>query len=173
MSITENENFESLWTDFATLVKGKLISTSAKQKLSTPLANLILSNVASSWDSDYEIRGKWLNSLKVIDPKRSELIGEVLLNDMHFDEIETKGEIPSYYNYIIPAAGACVGIAISMYLDCSKFIQTISTIVPAVLLYPAISTFRKRANETRNEELVEVYIAQLEKYKNSIIAILS
>lgn len=35
MNTTEKEKFESLWTDFIALVKGKLISTAAKQKLST------------------------------------------------------------------------------------------------------------------------------------------
>ena len=42
MYSTEKEKFESLWADFIALVKGKLISTAAKQNLSTPLANLIL-----------------------------------------------------------------------------------------------------------------------------------
>lgn len=173
MNTTEKEKFESLWTDFIALVKGKLISIVAKQKLSTPLANLILSDAASSWNSDYEISGKWLSSLKGIAPQKAELVGEVLLKDMHFEEMDIKGELPTYYNYVIPAVGACAGYAISMYLDYGKLVQAASTIIPAVLLYPAVTTFRNRMNESNIDKCIEGYIAQLEKYKNSVISVLS
>lgn len=173
MNTTEKEKFESLWADFIALVKGKLISTAAKQKLSTPLANLILSDAASSWNSEYEINGKWLSNFKGVDSKRAELVGDILLNDMRFTEIETKGELPTYYNYVIPAVGAFAGCAISMYLGYGKLVQAASTIIPAVLLYPAVTTFRNRMNEINKDKCVEDYIAQLEKYKNSVISVLS
>lgn len=172
MNTTEKEKFESLWTDFIARVRGKLISTAAKQKLSTPLANLILSYAATSWNSDYEINGKWLSNLKEADPKKAELVNEVLLSDMHFDEMDTKGELPTYYNYVIPAVGACAGCAISMYLDYGKIVQAASTIIPAVLLYPAVNTFRNRMYEANKDKCIEDYIAQLEKYRNSVISIL-
>lgn len=173
MNTTEKEKFESLWTDFIALVKGKLISTAAKQKLSTPLANLILSDAASSWNSDYEINGRWLSGLKRVDSKKAELVGEILLNDMRFTGMNTKRELPNYYNYIIPTVGACTGCAISMYLDYGKLVQAASTIIPAVLLYPAVTAFRNRMNETNKDKCIEDYIAQLEKYKNSVISVLS
>lgn len=173
MNTTEKEKFESLWTDFIALVKGKLISTAAKQKLSTPLANLILSDAASSWNSDYEINGKWLSNLKGVDPKKAELVEDILLKDIHFGEMDTKRELPSYYNYVIPAIGACAGCAISMYLDYGKLVQAASTIIPAVLLYPAVNTFRNRLNEINKDKCIEGYIAQLEKYKNSVVSVLS
>ena len=172
MNTTEKEKFESLWTDFMALVKGMLINTIAKQKLSTPLANLILSDAASSWNSEYEINGKWLSNLKNVDSKKAELVSEILLNDMRFTEIDIQAELPMYCNYVIPAAGACIGCAISMYLDYSKMVQAASTIIPAVLLYPAVTTFRKRMNETNKDKCIEEYIAQLEKYKNSVISVL-
>ena len=173
MNITEKEKFESLWTDFIDLVKGKLISTAAKQKLSAPLANLILSDAASSWNSEYEINGKWLTNLKGVDSKKAEIVGEILLNDMCFTEVDTKEELPTYYNYVIPAVGACAGCAISMYLGYGKLVQAASTIIPAVLLYPAVTTFRNRMNETNIDKCIEDYIAQLEKYKNSVTSVLS
>lgn len=173
MNITEKEKFESLWKDFIALVMGKLMNTVAKQKLSTPLANLILSDAASSWNSDYELNGKWLSNLKEIDPPKAELVREILLNDMRFVEIETKGELPAYYNYVIPAVGAGAGCAISMYLGYGKLVQVASTVIPAVLLYLAVTMFRRRTDEINKEKCVEDYIAQLEKYKNSVMSILS
>lgn len=173
MNTTEKEKFESLWTNFIALVKGKLISTVAKQRLSTALANWILSDAASSWNSDYEINGRWLSNLKGVDSKKAELVGEILLNVICFTEVDTKGELPNYYNYVIPVVGACTGCAISMYLGYGKLIQAASTIIPAVLLYPAVTTFRYRMSETNKDKCIEGYIAQLEKYKNSVISVLS
>lgn len=173
MNTTEKEKFESLWANFIALIKGKLISTVAKQRLSTPLANLVLSDAVSSWNSEYEINGKWLSNLREVNPKKAELVGEILLNDMRFIEIDTKGELPTYYNYVIPAMGACAGCAISMYLGYGKLVQAASTIIPAVLLFPAVTTFRNRMNEVNKDKCIEDYIAQLEKYKKSIISILS
>lgn len=173
MNTTEKEKFESLWINFIALVKGKLISTIAKQRLSTPLANLVLSDAALSWNSEYEINGKWLSNLKEVAPKKAELVREILLNDMRFIEIDTKGELPTYYNYVIPAMGACAGCAISMYLGHGKLVQAASTVIPAVLLYPAVTMFRNRMNEINMDKCVEDYIAQLEKYKISVISVLS
>ena len=173
MNTTEKEKFESLWNDFIALVKGKLISTAAKQKLSTPLANLILSDAASSWNSEYEINGKWLSNLKGVDSKKAEMVGEILLNDMRFTEIDIKGELPTYYNYVVPAVGACTGYAISMLLGSGKLVQAASTIIPALLLYPAVKTFRNKKEEANKDSIIESYIKQLEKYKNSVASILS
>ena len=173
MNTTDKDRFESLWGDFIALVKGKLISTAAKQKLSTPLANLILSDAASSWNSEYDINGKWLSDLKKTNPKEAEMVREILLDDIHFEEMDVKGELPLYYNYVIPAVGACAGCAISMYLGYGKLIQAASTVIPAALLYPAVNTFRNRMKETNKDKCIEGYIAQLEKYKNSVMSVLS
>lgn len=64
MNNTNKDKFESLWIDFVTLVKGKLITTAKKQTLSTALANLILSEAAAAWSSDYEINGRWIMELE-------------------------------------------------------------------------------------------------------------
>lgn len=111
--------------------------------------------------------------MKEVDSKKAELVGEILLNDMCFTDMETKGELPTYYNYVIPAVGACAGCAISMYLGYGRWVQAASTIIPAVLLYPAVTMFRNRMNETNKDKCVEGYIAQLEKYKNSVVSVLS
>ena len=173
MNTTEKDKFESLWANFIALVKGKLISTAAKQKLSYPLAKLILTEAALSWSSDYELNGKWLDNLKKTSPEKAALVSDVLLNDMSFTEMETTGELSPYYNLIIPAIGAGAGYAVSAYLGWSRIYQAVSTIAPAVMLYPAVNMWRKTKNETSKERTIEGYIQQLDKYKNSIVSILS
>lgn len=173
MNTTEKEKFEALWADFLALVRGKLITTANKQNLSTPLANLILSDAASSWGSEYERNGKWLNQFKETEPEKAQLVCDVLLRDMAFADIEEKNDLPDFYNYAIPAVGACIGLAMSMYAGCGKLIQAISTIAPAALLYPAVKTFRNSMHTANQEKNIDSYMLQLEKYKNSIVSILS
>lgn len=169
----QQEKFEHLWSDFIALVKGKLLTTASKQTLSISLANLILTDAASSWGSDYEINGRWVKDIKMQDPQKAELILEILLNDLKFSDVRIKGTLPDYYNYLIPTIGAFVGYAAGSYWDFSKLWQAVSTIVPAVLLYPAVKSYRNNQQLSNNEYLVNQYIEQLIKYKNSIISILS
>lgn len=173
MNNTDKERFESLWNDFVVLVKGKLINTSNNQRLSTSLANLILRDAASIWDSEYEICGKWMSQLYECDPQKAKLIREIILNDMKFSEITEKKEMSNQYNIIIPTIGAIVGLGISYFAGAGKWIQTISTIAPAVLLYPAAKTFSKQQTDINRKKTIEELIGQLDKYKNSILSVLS
>lgn len=173
MDNTDKEKFDSLWSDFIALVKGKLINTANEQKLSIPLANLILSDSASIWFSDYEINGKWLSSFAEREPQKAELIQDILMNDMKFINIEMKKELSDGIYYLIPAIGAIAGLGISYFSGASKIVQAISTIAPAVLLYPAVKKYGKQKEESNKEKNLAALIQQLNKYYNGIMSILS
>jgi len=173
MDNTDKEKFESLWNDFIILVKGKLITTSNTQRLSTPLANLILSDAASAWGSEYELSGKWLSQFAEKDPQKAELIRDIVMNDMKFSDISEKKEISNQYNIIIPAIGAIAGLGISFFAGATKLVQAISTIAPAVLLYPAVKSFGKQQNEINKKNTIDELMVQLDKYNNSILSVLS
>lgn len=173
MNNTNKDKFESLWIDFVTLVKGKLITTAKKQTLSTALANLILSEAAAAWSSDYEINGRWIMELEKEDMSKCELIKEVLTKDMKFSEIIIKKELPDYYNYLVPTIGAGVGYASSCLLDFGKIAQIVSVIAPAIMLYPAVKMFRQNQIENNIAQNVNSYLEQLVKYRDSVLAILS
>ena len=173
MNNTNKDKFESLWIDFVTLVKGKLITTAKKQTLSTALANLILSEAAAAWSSDYEINGRWIMELEKEDMSKCELIKEVLTKDMKFSEIIMKKELPDYYNYLVPTIGAGVGYASSYLLDFGKIAQIVSIIAPAIMLYPAVKMFRQNQIENNIAQNVNSYLEQLAKYRDSVLAILS
>lgn len=172
MENTEREKFESLWKDFLTLVKGKLISTAQKQSLSTPLANLILTDAAGSWDDEYSLYGRWLHQFSIDAPEKSSLIREIV-RDMKFSEIEKKIILPSYCDYIIPGAGAIAGYVVSHCLSFGKLAQAATILIPAILLYPAVKMFRNNQEEIYKDKAINSYISQLEKYKNSILSVLS
>lgn len=173
MNHTEKEKFESLWNDFLTLTKGKLMRTINKHSLSTPLANLILSETAGVWGVEYEVYGRWLKNLRENNSSKAKLISNILFNDMRFTEVKPRKEIPSYCKFIIPVIGAFAGYAITHHFEYSKLTQTISFITPAVLLYPIVQNFRKNQIEKNKEKLISQYLEQLEKFKNSILSILS
>lgn len=173
MGNTEKEKFESLWNDFSTLVKGKLITTAQKQTLSVPLAKLILTDAAGLWNDEYSMYGRWLQQLSQNDFERANLIKDILFKDMTFVDVDSKKMLPDYCNYLIPGLGACAGYALGRYFDFGKIGQIASVIIPAILLYPAVKMFRNNQAEVAIEKTVNAYMEQLEKYKNSVLSVLS
>ena len=173
MNITEKEKFQSQWTDFIALFKGKLIEASNKQTLSVNIARLILSDAASSWFSEYEISGRWLQRYAQEEPQKAELIRSILENDMTLQEIDKKSELPMYCDIILPLATAGIGLAASYYLGYGKLVQACSTVIPGSLMYPAVKRFRNTQIKNNKQYAIDQYVSQLEKYYNSIISILS
>ena len=182
---TEKEKFESLWNDFSTLVKGKLITTAQKQSLTTPLAKLILSDAAGAWRDEYSTYGRWLQQLAKNESSKFELIKDVLINDMRFNDVELPSVLPNYCDYLVPTISAltyvcfltafcaCAGYAISKFWELGTIANAAFVIVPALLTYPAVKQYRKTQTETAVSKTIDSYMNQLEKFKNSILAILS
>lgn len=173
MENTEKEKFEILWDDFTTLVKGKLITTATKQTLSAPLAKLILSDAAGSWGDEYSTYGRWLQLFSQKESSKAELIREVLLKDLRFTEISSPNILPDYCNYLIPGLGALAGYTTSVYFDMGRISQVATVLLPAVLLYPAVKKFRTNQSKMAIDKTIDAYMEQLEKYKNSVLSILS
>lgn len=173
MANTDKEKFETLWSDFSTLVKGKLITTAQKQKLSTPLAKLILADAAGTWSDEYSMYGRWLLQLSQTEAAKAGLVKEVLLKDMNFTEIDEARVLADYYNYLVPSISACAGLAVSRILSLGLLADVALVVLPAVLSYPAVKRFRKSQEDAAIDKAVTSYMGQLEKYKNSVLAILS
>ena len=173
MEMTDTVQFENHWSSFIALVKGKLMKAADKQTLSAALANLILTEAAYSWKSEYDLNGKWLAGLKEKDPEKGERIDEILFVDMKFSEIKIGQPLPRWYNIVIPAAGACAGLAISSHMDAAKWVQWTSTLLPAALLYSAVNTYRKNQGDSTKDKVVADYIGQLDKFKLGILSLLA
>ena len=173
METTDTIQFETHWTSFIAMVKGKLINAADKQPLSTALANLILTDAAFSWESVYDLNGKWLDGLKEREPEKGEKIDEILFTEMKFSEIKIVQPLPRWYNLVIPAIGAFAGLVISSHYEVAKWVQWTSTLVPAALLYSAVNTFRKNRSNTAKDKTVAGYISQLDKYKQDILSLLA
>ena len=173
MRNTEKEKFETLWSDFSTLVKGKLLTTAQKQTLSTPLAKLILTDAAGTWSDEYSMCGRWLHQLSQADSAKAELVKDILLRDMCFTEVGQVRVLPDYYNYLVPSISACAGYAVSRFLELGLIGDTALAILPAVMSYPAVKQYRKNQANVAIGKTIASYMEQLEKYKNSVLSILS
>lgn len=166
-------DFEKYWDKFTTKLRGMLMNQSQKQTLTYSIASIILSDAAVSWSLSYDECGIWLIKYTEGNPEKGELISQVLTGDMKFKEIPPKKDIPESANIITPLVGAILGGGIAHILDANVFVQIASAIVPAALLYPAIKSVGNMVTENNKDGIIDEYMAQLEKYKKSVIVILS
>lgn len=174
MNTTDLEKFESLWDDFMARVKGRLTQTAGKQSVTPQLASLILSEAASSWQSDYEAAGVWLRRLTETDPDRARLVSDVLLKDMHFDEVPTPpARLPVWSTILFPLIGAGAALAATQLLGCSKQLQVIITVAAGFSVLAVVDFMRNPIFQERREKHIASLLEQLWKYKHSVISILS
>ena len=134
MENTEKEKFETLWVDFCTLVKGKMITAAQKQTLSSPLAKLILTDAAGVWSDEYSMYGRWLQQLSQTDSAKADLIKGILLKDMSFIDVEQVKVLPDYCDYLVPTLSACVGFAVSRFFNLS-LLFLLSLVLHSFYLY--------------------------------------
>lgn len=166
------DSFENVWDGFIVKFKGKLLKQSNNGNLNYSEVNLVFKDMVLSWSIKTDIEGKWLMDYAVLNPKKGELIKKILAEDMTIKEI-AKTKIPEFLKYVVPFFGAAAGLGISSVCDASIAVKAISTIAPAVVLYPSANTVLNALKIRNNEKLIEEYISQLDKYKQSIISIIS
>lgn len=166
------ELFEKYWEQFLTRVKGRMMKQAKKQEMTYPLLNLLLSDISLSWDSNVEESGRWLGQYCEKNPQKGGMIRQILLEDMEFSEILGNEKGSDAMNYIVSAAGAATGYCISSALHAGKVAKTISTVVPALLLYPSAKAVGENTKNRNQKEYMEEYISQLEKYKKGVLSVL-
>ena len=165
--------FESYWDRFTDRLRGTLMNESKKQTISYSVASILLSDALMSWSLSYDDCGAWLLRLKSEDPRKGELVSRILSNDIKFTEIEPKKVMPPAAKVLAPAAGAALGFGISHALGAGILVQIISTVLPAALIYPATNSVGNMMAENNKSAIIDDYMAQLDKYKKSVISVLS
>lgn len=171
MQNTRKEEFETLWKDFLTVMKGRLIKAAASQRLSVSLANLLLGDVLTSWESETDGKGRWLYAMIEADGERGILVRDTL-RDIRFAKVDAGKPFSPALDVIVPLGGAAAGLAVSWMLGCGRWVQAVSAAVPGILLMPAMKTLRKQKLETMRETAIRLYMEQLDKYHDSILPML-
>lgn len=172
MKNNDIEVFEKQWEQFMTRIQGRIMHYAQTQELSYSLMKLILKDVSNSWDSDLDGNGRWLKQYCRQNPQKGELIRRILLEDMGFTEVSKDKDNWGMLVHAVPVAGAAAGFGLSSVLGAGPVIKTVSTIAPALLLYPAARGFGGSVKDRRTEEYIDKYLLQLDKYKKSVTSIL-
>lgn len=167
------EEFLNFWGEFIIQVKGKLLTCFSRQNLMLSIVNLTLAEAATTWGSDLTLPGRWLASLRQDYPEQGALVWDVLLKDLTFTEELKDGAPPAWIETAVPAAGALVGFVGTAAFGLPLLYKAAALIVPAALLYPITKGYRSARVQIGKEKVIEGYLAQLDKYEKSIVAILS
>lgn len=165
--------FEKSWQGFEKRLRMKLLKKAESSLLTRSVANLLLNDEASIWGTEYDEAGIWLRNIEGEDPDKGRLIRRILTEDMSLNDIEQKKEISQLLEYAVPLAGAAAGLALSSCFNAPLWAKCVSTAAPAVLMYPAVKAVRQADHEKAAEETVNAYMEQLEKYRASVISVIS
>lgn len=172
MDTTQLDKFKELWNDFASGFRGKLISESSRGTLKYSDVKLDLAEAAESWNSEYSIPGRWLYKLIADDPKRGELVRDILTNDLTVSEVAANGHNVEWVNVAAPAGLGAVGYTVAAIAHWGTVATLCSTIIPAVVAFPVAKAFTSAHNNKANDRLVEAYMEQLDKCRDAVEAAL-
>lgn len=166
------DNFSSLWDSFITSFKGILLSESKNQTISLEVAQAALNEASSSWFSEYTINGRWLYKLRQDCPARGELIKEIIAKDMVLAPIESNSSPNPGLKYIASIGTGVVGYGISQLAHFSTLGTLCTTLIPMAAAYPITESMLNSKKERASLLLINAYVMQLSKYRESIISAL-
>lgn len=170
---THRDRFEKLWDKFFARLKGKILREADKQELTYPLMKLILTDAKSDWMSEYDEGGRWLRDYMNENPAKGRLVYDILTDNMSFCEVAKKSDSMGLVSLVAPLAGAALGFGISSIFNAGVVVKIISTVVPAGLIFGTTKAMEPKFKNKRKQEHMEAYFNQLEKYKLSVISVLS
>lgn len=168
----DKENFERLWDKFYVALKGRIMKKAKNQELTYPLMKLILTDAKSDWETEYEECGRWLRKYMEENPAKGRIVCDIL-TDMTFREVEKKPDSLGMAGLVAPLAGAALGFGISSLFGAGIVIKIVSAVVPAGLIFGTTKVIEPKMKDRSMQGLVEGYLSQLEKYKNSVLSVLS
>lgn len=169
---TLTTKFQELWQDFISSFKGKLITESHKYTIRFPMVKMALSEAVSTWTSEYTINGRWLYKLIQEYPEKGCLVKEIITKDIVLEEIKSKGTNSDSLKYIVPLGAGAVGYGIAHWAELATIGTACATLAPMAIAYPIVKIFISNQNEKAQDNLINGYVNQLNKYKESILSTL-
>lgn len=169
---TLTTKFQELWQDFISSFKGSLITESRKHAVQFPVAKMALSEAISTWTSKYTINGRWLYKLIQENPEKGGLVKEIITKDIALEEIKSASTNYDSLKYIIPLGAGAVGYGIARLTGLATLGTACATIAPMVIAYPIAKTYLSNQNEKARINLINGYVNQLNKHKESIMSAL-
>ena len=172
MSRTYYEQFENLWEIFISKFKGSLTVDFKNQKISYPLLKIALNDAKSSWESRYDEAGVWMANLMEEHPEKGNLVRKILTEDMKFTEFPEKKPLPPYIGSAAGLAGGAAGYFIAQIFTNNWILKGVASAVPFAMIVGAVKVMEKKSASACEQKMINDYIAQLDKYKNSVCSVL-
>lgn len=169
---TQTIKFQELWDDFVSSFKGLLITESQKQEISFAIAKLSLIEVVSTWSSEYTVNGRWLRKLIQEEPEKGKLVQEILTKDISLTEIKLEQSRSNGLKYIIPLGAGAIGCGIAYMTKLATIGTACATLIPIAVAYPLTTAYLLNRKDIEKERIINNYVSQLNKYKESVISIL-
>lgn len=169
---TITSKFQELWRDFISSFKGNLITESRKQAIQFPMVKMALSEAVSTWTSEYTINGRWLYKLIQEYPEKGSLVKEIITKDIVLEEIKSKGTNSDSLKYIIPLGAGAVGYGIAHWAELATIGTASAILAPMAIAYPIAKKYISNQNVKAQDNLIDGYVNQLNKYKESILSTL-
>lgn len=166
------DDFKKNWDKFIVRLQGQMITQARNGVFTQASSHLILADCIGFWDSRHSEGGRWLGKFEEEYPQKAEMVRNILLNDMKFEENSADDSKQGYLRYIIPVGSAAAGFAISRIAGANAVVQAVCTIAPAVVAYPVADNVLHAADDNRKKEIIQNYLSQLDKYRVSIESIL-
>lgn len=164
--------FQELWQDFVSSFKGNLITESRKQKISFAIAKMALGEAVSTWTSEYTINGRWLYMLMQDEPAKGSLVKEIFTKDITLTEVKPTRSKSDSLKYLVPIGAGAVGYGVAYLAELAKIGTTCATLVPMAVAYPLTTKYLSNQKEKEDENIINSYVDQLNKYKESVISAL-
>lgn len=164
--------FQGLWNDFVSSFKGSLIMESRKQNVNYPLAKMLLNNCLLTWTSEYTVNGRWLYNLMRDEPEKGKLVKDIIKNDITLSPVNLTVSKSDCSRYIIPLGAGALGFGASYFAGLATPYVAGATIIPMAIAYPLTTRYLANKKEKAIDAIINAYVSQLEKYKQSIISAL-
>ena len=161
------------WSNFLSELRGKLLTTARTQELSLPLANLILSELASYWHSSSDVKGVWFTKYCETHIKEGQIISNILTNDLKFDTKENTTPMSNSTKCLLSIAGAVLGFGLSSFFEVSKTVRAITILLPMLVTFPLLDAYQEKQKISNQKSMIDNYINQLKKFEMSICSIIN
>ncbi len=175
-------DFNEAWTEFESHVKAGLRKHTKSGYIEPSLVNLILSEASTAWEARYDFCGRWLKEYSQHHPLKGEQLRVLLTNNTTFTPIPRVSCTMWFTDVVVLTLGASTGYAIAYWLTKQAFlvayapwhqwIQIGLTVLPMMASIPILRRVKKMSEENASTKVVEAYMEQLEKIRQSAVAML-
>ncbi len=166
------ESFLKNWERFITELKGRMISFTDKQPLTSSSVSQILADSLFEWKSEANLIGKWLDNLKSSDQEKYEKVSDILFKQIKFEDIKLEPTKQEKILPFVPYGISALALGTTYVLHTNIWWKIAAVAVPPIVLKKPIDNLIDELQLQNSKDSIPKYLSQLDKYKEAILAVL-